>query len=301
MEKQLERIGLVYHPDYNIDLGPHIFPARKYQMIYDLVKQDRNLASLYVYKPEPAKDKDLALVHTKEFLKDFFSLKITERTQYSELPLTKQIVQSFVLAVGGTILATELTGKYKFVYHIGGGFHHSMPDRAEGFCYLNDAAIAVKLYQKAYPGRKILFIDLDLHQGNGNSVIFQEDSDVFTFSMHQENLYPKKEKSGLDIPLEEGTDDGKYLELLLESLRKIESDFKPDLIFYIAGADPFEGDSLGDLKLTLQGLRKRDKIVRDFVRALDVPAVILPAGGYAKDFYDTVTIHYNTIKVFATD
>lgn len=176
-----------------------------------------------------------------------------------------------------------------------------MPDRAEGFCYLNDAAIAVKLYQRTYPGRKILFIDLDLHQGNGNSVVFQEDSDVFTFSMHQENLYPKKEKSGLDIPLEEGTEDGKYLELLTESLHKIKSDFKPDLIFYIAGADPFEGDSLGDLKLTLQGLRKRDKIVRDFVRALDVPAVILPAGGYAKDFYDTVTIHYNTIKVFATD
>ncbi|EMO12401.1 histone deacetylase family protein [Leptospira santarosai str. HAI821] len=292
---------MVYHPDYNIDLGPHIFPARKYQMIYDLVKQDHKLANLYVYRPEPAKDKDLALVHTEEFLNDFFSLKITERTQSSELPLTKQIVQSFVLAVGGTILATELTEKYKFVYHIGGGFHHSMPDRAEGFCYLNDAAIAVKLYQRAYPGRKILFIDLDLHQGNGNSVVFQEDPDVFTFSMHQENLYPKKEKSGLDIPLEEGTNDGKYLELLVESLRKIESDFKPDLIFYIAGADPFEGDSLGDLKLTFQGLRKRDKIVRDFVSALDVSAVILPAGGYAKDFYDTVTIHYNTIKVFAAD
>ncbi|EMM77253.1 histone deacetylase family protein [Leptospira santarosai str. 2000030832] len=292
---------MVYHPDYNIDLGPHIFPARKYQMIYDLVKQDHKLANLYVYRPEPATDKDLALVHTEEFLNDFFSLKITERTQSSELPLTKQIVQSFVLAVGGTILATELTEKYKFVYHIGGGFHHSMPDRAEGFCYLNDAAIAVKLYQRAYPGRKILFIDLDLHQGNGNSVVFQEDPDVFTFSMHQENLYPKKEKSGLDIPLEEGTNDGKYLELLVESLRKIESDFKPDLIFYIAGADPFEGDSLGDLKLTFQGLRKRDKIVRDFVSALDVSAVILPAGGYAKDFYDTVTIHYNTIKVFAAD
>ncbi|AYV56931.1 histone deacetylase family protein [Leptospira kmetyi] len=301
MEKQLERIGLVYHPDYNMDLGPHVFPARKYQMVYNLVKQDPKLADLYVYKPDPAKEKDLALVHTKEFLKDFFSLKITERTQYSELPLTKQIVQSFVLAVGGTILATELTQKYKFVYHIGGGFHHSMPDRAEGFCYLNDAAIAGKLYQKKHPGKKILFIDLDLHQGNGNSVVFQGDPDVFTFSMHQENLYPKKEKSGLDIPLGEGTDDKKYLELLEKSLNDIKADFKPDLIFYIAGADPFEGDSLGDLKLTFQGLRKRDKIVRDFALALNAPAVILPAGGYAKDFHDTVTIHYNTIKVFAAD
>ncbi|WP_086005180.1 histone deacetylase [Leptospira alstonii] len=301
MEKQLERIGLVYHPDYNLDLGPHIFPARKYQMVYDLVKQDHKLADLYVYKPDPAKDKDLALVHTKEFLKDFFSLKLTERTQYSELPLTEQIVHSFVLAVGGTILAMELTQKYKFVYHIGGGFHHSLPDRAEGFCYLNDAAIAGKLYQKTYPGKKILFIDLDLHQGNGNSVVFQEDPDAFTFSMHQENLYPKKERSGLDVPLEEGTEDKKYLELLVESLRKIESEFKPDLIFYIAGADPFEGDSLGDLKLTFQGLRKRDKIVRDFANKLNAPTVILPAGGYAKDFYDTVTIHYNTIKVFAAD
>ncbi|PJZ57861.1 histone deacetylase family protein [Leptospira barantonii] len=301
MEKQLERIGLVYHPDYNMDLGPHVFPARKYQMVYNLVKQDPKLADLYIYKPEPAKEKDLALVHTKEFLKDFFSLKLTERTQYSELPLTKQIVQSFVLAVGGTILATELTQKYKFVYHIGGGFHHSMPDRAEGFCYLNDAAIAGKLYQKEHPGKKILFIDLDLHQGNGNSVVFQEDPDVFTFSMHQDNLYPKKEKSGLDIPLGEGTDDKQYLELLEKSLNEIKADFKPDLIFYIAGADPFEGDSLGDLKLTFQGLRKRDKVVKDFALALNAPVVILPAGGYAKDFHDTVTIHYNTIKVFAAD
>lgn len=302
MEKHLERIGLVYHPDYNLDLGPHVFPARKYQMVYDLVKRDSKLSNLYIYKPDLAKTKDLSLVHTQEFLDDFFSLKITERTQYSELPLTKQIVHSFVLAVGGTILSMELTQKYKFVYHIGGGFHHSMPDRAEGFCYLNDAAIASKLYQKEYPGKKILFIDLDLHQGNGNSFVFQDDPDVFIFSMHQENLYPKKEKSDLDISLEEGTDDKEYLELLKKSLHKIESDFKPDLIFYIAGADPFEGDSLGDLKLTFQGLRKRDQIIRDFVYSLnDTRVVILPAGGYAKDFYDTVTIHYNTIKIFAAD
>ncbi|MDV6234586.1 histone deacetylase [Leptospira ellisii] len=301
MEKQLERIGLVYHPDYNMDLGPHVFPARKYQMVYNLVKQDPKLASLYIYKPEPAREKDLALVHTGEFLQDFFGLKLTERTQYSELPLTKQIVQSFVLAVGGTILATELTEKYRFVYHIGGGFHHSMPDRAEGFCYLNDAAIAVKLHQLRNPGKKILFIDLDLHQGNGNSVVFQDDPDVFTFSMHQENLYPKKEKSGMDVPLEEGTDDKTYLQLLENSLDTIASSFRPDLILYIAGADPFEGDSLGDLKLTFQGLRKRDKTIRDFALKTGAPAVILPAGGYAKDFHDTVTIHYNTIKIFAAD
>ncbi|TGM61665.1 histone deacetylase [Leptospira adleri] len=301
MEKQLERIGLVYHPDYNMDLGPHVFPARKYQMVYNLVKQDPKLANLYVHKPDPAKEKELALVHTKEFLKDFFSLKLTERTQYSELPLTKQIVESFVLAVGGTILAAELTRKYRFVYHIGGGFHHSMPDRAEGFCYLNDAAIAGKLFLKENPGKKVLFIDLDLHQGNGNSIVFQNEPNVFTFSMHQENLYPKKEKSGMDIALDEGTDDKKYHALLEKSLDQIQSSFQPDLIFYIAGADPFEGDSLGDLKLTFQGLRKRDKIVRDFAIRVDAPVVILPAGGYAKDFHDTVTIHYNTIKVFAAD
>ncbi|TGK31831.1 histone deacetylase [Leptospira gomenensis] len=301
MEKQLERIGLVYHPDYNMDLGPHVFPARKYQMVYNLVKQDPKLASLYIYKPESAREKDLALVHTEEFLRDFFGLKLTERTQYSELPLTKQIVQSFVLAVGGTILATELTEKYRFVYHIGGGFHHSMPDRAEGFCYLNDAAIAVKLYQLRNPGKKILFVDLDLHQGNGNSVVFQNDPNVFTFSMHQENLYPKKETSGMDVPLEEGTDDQTYLQLLENSLERIVSSFRPDLIVYIAGADPFEGDSLGDLKLTFQGLRKRDKAIRDFALKTNARAVILPAGGYAKDFHDTVTIHYNTIKIFAAD
>ncbi|TGL28450.1 histone deacetylase [Leptospira koniambonensis] len=300
LRQLLERLALVYHPEYNMDLGPHVFPARKYAMIYNQVKEDPKLSSLPALQPAPVGEEELSLVHTPEFISDFMNLRYTDRTMYSELPLNQTMVRSFCLGVGGTILATEMTENYKYVYHIGGGFHHSMPDRAEGFCYLNDAAIATKLYLQKYPERKVLFIDLDLHQGNGNARIFQGDPSVWTFSMHQEELYPKKEKSNLDIPLENGTNDKTYLSRLQEGLDKIQKEFKPDLIYYFAGADPFEDDSLGDLKLTFDGLKARDKMVKTFADSLDIPVVVMPAGGYARNFHDTVRIHFNTIRVFAS-
>ncbi|EPG76350.1 histone deacetylase family protein [Leptospira fainei serovar Hurstbridge str. BUT 6] len=300
LRQKLERIALIYHPEYNMDLGAHVFPARKYGMIYNLVKEDPKLSGLVALQPAPVGVEELSLVHTPEFLSDFMNLRYTDRTMYSELPLNKEIVRSFCLGVGGTILATETTENYKYVYHIGGGFHHSMPDRAEGFCYLNDAAVATKLYLQKYPDKKVLYIDLDLHQGNGNAKVFKDDRSVWTFSMHQEQLYPKKEHSSLDIPLDNGTDDKTYLKALVQGLDKTRANFTPDLIYYFAGADPFEDDSLGDLKLTFEGLKKRDKIVKEFADSLDVPVVILPAGGYARNFHDTVRIHFNTIRVFAS-
>ncbi|WP_207761491.1 histone deacetylase family protein [Leptospira perolatii] len=300
MRKKLERLALVYHPEYNMDLGPHVFPARKYAMIYNLIKEDPKLSSLPAFQPAPVGEEELLLVHTPEFVSDFMNLRYTDRTMYSELPLNSTIVRSFCLGVGGTILATESTENYRYVYHIGGGFHHSMPDRAEGFCYLNDAAIATEIYLQRYPDRKVLFLDLDLHQGNGNARIFKDNPSVWTFSMHQEELYPKKEVSTLDIPLPNGIKDEGYLEALSGGLAKIRSTFQPDLIYYFAGADPFEDDSLGDLKLTFDGLKRRDKMVKEFADELNAAVVILPAGGYARNFHDTVRIHFNTIRVFAS-
>lgn len=290
---------IIYSPFYNLDLGRHVFPAQKYSLIYDRIKSDSKLKDIEIVAPDRANMEDLELVHTNSYLDDLFSYEHTFRTMYSELPLTRSIIDSFLFGVGGTIQAMKLAKDYNFCFNLGGGYHHSFPDKAEGFCYLNDVAIATKMYQLENPGKNVLIIDLDLHQGNGNSYIFQDDPSVFTYSMHQGNIYPKKEASTLDLSLEPGIKDKEYLKILDESLSNIKMNFKPDIIFYLAGADPYEYDSLGELKISMNGLKDRDRRVRDFSLECDVSTVIVTAGGYAKDPNDTVCIHYNSVKVFS--
>lgn len=291
--------AIVYSPKYDLQLGDHVFPATKFSKIMEKISGERAFRKYRVYFPEKAAKNDLRLVHTEDYLNDLFELNHTSSTSYSELPLNEGIIDAFSYACGGTILATELSRTHKFIFHVGGGFHHSFPEHAEGFCYLNDGAIGARYFQRKFPTAKVLFIDLDLHQGNGNSYIFQGDHSVFTFSMHQENLYPKKENSSLDIPLDEGCDDSHYLKKLQKGLKKIESVFRPDLVFYLAGADPYEHDMLGSLKITMDGLIQRDILVKKFAEKIQCPLVVLLAGGYARDFSDTIQIHFNTAKVFS--
>lgn len=292
-------MALVYHSHYNLDLPSHVFPAFKYSQIYNKLKQDPRFASWDVHLPKPASREELELVHPIEYLEDLFSYEHTSRTHLSELPLTQSIVESFLLGVGGTILASELTQSHSYAFNIGGGYHHSFPDRAEGFCYLNDIAIAIRKRQRIFSNERVLVIDLDLHQGNGNSFIFQNDERVFTFSMHQENIYPKKEPSNLDIPLPNGIQDKEYLVLLHEALSEIQKSFKPEFVFYVAGADPYLDDSLGDLKLSIKGLQDRDSMVKEFCHNLEIPCVITLGGGYARDFRHTIQIHFNTLQAFS--
>lgn len=289
---------LFYNPLYNLELGRHVFPAQKYSYIYDRIKNDPELDGFEVASPDRARMEDLELVHTFSYLEDLFSYEHTFRTMHSELPLTRNIVESFLYGVGGTVMAMEHTDRYQFCFNIGGGYHHSMPDHAEGFCYLNDVAIAAKLFQYNNPDKKVLIVDLDLHQGNGNSYIFKDDPDVFTFSMHQGNLYPKKEESDLDIALEPGIKDKEYMRLLDEALGKIKKEFKPDIIFYLSGADPYEDDSLGELKISMKGMIEKDVRMKEFSLKLGVSTVIVTAGGYAREPEDTVQIHYNSIRAF---
>lgn len=288
----------VYSHKYNLQLMGHVFPAVKYEQLFNLISMDEELGKVEIYHPEPVFRNALEKVHTKEFLDDLFSLKMTDSTRFSELPLNQTILETFLYGVGGTLLSTELIEKHQFVFNIGGGYHHSYADHAEGFCYLNDVAVASREFLRKYPEKKILIVDLDVHQGNGNSSIFQNEERVFTFSMHQENLYPKKEKSDLDIGLPDGCGNGEYLSRLDESLNQISSTLKPDLIYYLAGADPFEDDRLGGLKLTKEGLRERDRKVKDFAIQNQAGVVILTAGGYANNTVDTVQIHFNTAKEF---
>ncbi|TGL44921.1 histone deacetylase family protein [Leptospira perdikensis] len=290
--------ALIYHSSYNLELPGHVFPAHKYSHLYNRVKRDPVYASWDILLPKKAEDADLELVHTKEYLDDLFSYEHTSRTMYSELPLNRSIVESFTYGVGGTIMAAELSKKFQFAFNMGGGYHHSFPDRAEGFCYLNDVAIAIRKQRETDPNSNALIIDLDLHQGNGNSYIFQYDDKVYTFSMHQGNLYPKKEVSNLDVDLEPNTKDDEYLTALEKSLNQIRKDFDSNIIYYVAGADPYEDDSLGELKISMKGLKERDLMVRKFAETLNVPCVVTLAGGYARDFRDTVEIHFNTITAF---
>jgi acetoin utilization deacetylase AcuC-like enzyme len=293
--------AFVYSYKINLTLDDHIFPGNKYKRIYELICLDESFSEIEFFEPEPASLDELKLVHTDEYLDDIFSYRITERTRYSELPLNPHIIECFTYGVGGTILATDKTKEFQFVYFIGGGFHHSFRDHAEGFCYFNDVAIATEIYLKKNPDHKILIIDLDVHQGNGNSHYFENRNQIYTFSMHQENLYPKKQNSNLDISLADNTKDAEYLELLESSLLKIESEFKPNLVYYLAGADPFENDSLGSIKLSLKGLANRDILVKKYLTRNHLNTVILTAGGYAKNFNDTVAIHIQTAKIFASE
>ncbi len=283
----------VYSDKYLVDLGDHPFRTNKYKGVYEKLLYEGILKEEEVLKPEMIDFDELLIVHTNEYLEDLKNLRITMRTMYSEIPLNEEIVEMFLLACDGTYKASLLAIENGFAFHCGGGFHHAYEDHAEGFCYLNDIAYAIRKIKL-----KTLVIDLDVHQGNGTAYIFRNDRNVFTFSMHQEYLYPiPKEKSSLDIGLLAGTEDENYLKILLSTLDRIFREFIPEFIVYVAGADVFYDDMLANLKLTKEGIRKRDEIVIKYAYEKKIPIVVVLAGGYSKRFEDLVEIHSNTAKV----
>jgi len=286
----------IYSPKYQVDLGSHPFRTEKYRLVHDaLIKQGFMRESGFI-EPEPATIEDLLLVHTRKYIDDLKNLCWTPRTLRSELPLTREIVEAFILSAGGTILTARKALEKRKAIHIGGGWHHAFPDHGEGFCYLNDVAIAIRKLQKEGKIQKAMIIDCDLHQGNGNARIFQSDKNVFTFSIHQENLYPVKEKSDLDIGLPDFAGDEEYLGVLRKHIPKILKVHQPDLVIYVAGADPYKEDQLGTLQLTMEGLKQRDRFIFQQCKGNEVPVGVVLAGGYASKLQDTVQIHLNTCK-----
>jgi len=293
---------VVHSSRYRIDIGLHVFPTEK----YDLIRA--RLVGVDVVEPQPATWEQLALVHTTEYLARLRHGTLTdEDVAQLELPWSTEMVEGFRLMVGGTILAAEIacgselrTEKLEVrtrnpvVCHVGGGLHHAFPNHGEGFCPFNDVAVAVRVLQAGGVERTAI-VDLDVHHGNGTAFIFESDPRVMTFSMHQQHNYPMwKPKSTLDIGLADGTHDATYLEKLSAALPRVLA-HGPQCVFYLAGADPFEDDQLGGLRLTKEGLRRRDRLVIDAVRASHVPLVIVLAGGYARRVEDTVAIHCATI------
>lgn len=289
-------MAFIYSKHYYADIGVHVFPIIKYREVYEKLIRSGDFDPSDFLEPEPARDDQLGLIHTREYLQDLQNCAWTPRTIYSELPISKEIVHLFRLAAGGTILACREAIKQGWAVHLCGGFHHAFADKAEGFCYINDLAVAARVIQTEGLVRKIAIVDCDLHQGNGTAKIFQKDDSVFTFSMHQRDLYPVKEKSDLDMHLPIGVTDDAYLSHLEKALTQIMVEFQPGFVLYQAGADPYEQDQLGSLSLTIEGLKKRDTYVFETCKKKGVPVAVTLGGGYAFHTDDTVQIHYNTCE-----
>jgi acetoin utilization deacetylase AcuC-like enzyme len=288
---------LVYHPGYNLDLGAHVFPARKYRLIRDGLVAKGIADPADILAPESATDEDVLRVHTAEYVHKLKTGTLTASEQMRlELPFSRQVVDAFWLAAGGSILAARCAVQEGFGVNLGGGFHHAFPGHGEGFCMLNDVAIAVRRMQADRAAERVLVVDADVHQGNGTAYIFKDDSSVFTLSIHQARNYPEpKPPSDLDINLEDGVGDEEYLRELRRGLDDSLARSSPDLIVYVAGADPYGDDQLGGLALTLAGLRQRDDLLFAEARRRGVPVAVALAGGYARDTEDTVRIHMNTV------
>ncbi len=294
-----EPIRLVYSKDYAVDIGTHVFPTLKYNLIRErLLSRSAFKARLEFVQPEPAGDEDILLVHDKPYLEKLNKGELSDEEIFRlEVPYSKKLVSASLLCCGGTILATEIALSKRLGIHIGGGFHHAFPDHGEGFCVLNDIAVAISKAIKDKRIGRALVVDCDLHHGNGTASIFKGDPSVFTFSIHQENNYPFfKPKSNLDIGLRDRATDKEYLAALRDNVPKIVSDFKPELIMFVAGADPYKDDQIGGLSLSKEGLKKRDEFVYNQAKNFAVPIAVVLAGGYAYNKEDTVEIHYNTIE-----
>ncbi len=294
---------VVHSDDYACDIGPHVFPTEKYAGVRTRLVSEGWVTEDAILEPPLASREELLAVHTPEFLADLEALRWSPRTMRSELPLTEEIVRAYVRAAGGTLLASRRALDQRAGIHLGGGFHHAYADHAEGFCYLNDLAVAARVLEREGRIRRAAVVDLDVHQGNGTARIFEGDPSVFTLSIHQENNYPVlKERGSLDVGLADRTGDADYLRELERALeRALERvwEFAPGLVLYQAGADPYADDVLGGLGLSLDGLQRRDRMVIEGCAARDIPVVVTLGGGYARRVEDTVAIHAATCRIAA--
>jgi len=295
-------LKVVYSARYRIDIGLHVFPTDKYQRVHARLVETGVIQPADVIEPQPATWDELALVHTREYLGKMREGRLSrEDVEQLELPWSAEMVEGFRLMTGGTIQAALLAANPKshgpnpVACHLGGGLHHAFPNHGEGFCPFNDVAVAARVLQSRGLER-IAIVDLDVHHGNGTAFVFESDPRVFTFSMHQQHNYPMwKPKGSLDIGLADGADDAAFLRELERALPAVMA-HRPQSVFYLAGADPYEDDQLGGLRLTREGLRQRDRLVVDAVGREGVPLIVTLAGGYARRVEDTVAIHAATVE-----
>jgi len=287
---------LVYHERYDLRLGSHVFPAQKYRLIRERLLADGAADEADFLEPAPILDEQLHLVHDRGWIQrlKFGTLSYHEIVKL-EIPYSRHVVDGFWLAAGGTLLAARKALDTGVAFNIGGGFHHAFHGHGEGFCAINDVAVAIRVLQQEEAVGTAAVLDCDVHHGNGTAAIFAGDPAVDTISLHQLNNYPsEKPASSIDIHLDDGAGDEEYLKRLREVCGTV-LPHRPDLLVYVAGADPYCEDELGGLSLTLDGLRARDRLVFESAREYGVPVAVVLAGGYAAKTEDTVTIHCNTV------
>jgi acetoin utilization deacetylase AcuC-like enzyme len=315
---------LIYSDNYYLPIGAHVFPAEKYRRIHDRLLANNVADANDFLEPQPASDDDILLVHTPEYVHKLKTGTLSPREEMAlEVPFSQELVRAFWLAAGGSILAAHQALTDRVAINIGGGFHHAFPNHGEGFCMIHDVAVAIRRLQRDGEIRTAMTVDCDVHQGNGTAAIFAAQrtpgqplpsvggstspvhgarhrndgaSDVFTISLHQQNNYPMvKPPSSIDVDLPDDIGDDDYLAWLDNALSSGLRQCVPDLMCYIAGADPYEHDQLGGLSLTIDGLKKRDELVFRVARARGIPVMVTYAGGYAQNVEDTVTIHTDTV------
>jgi acetoin utilization deacetylase AcuC-like enzyme len=316
---------LVYSDDYYLPIGAHVFPAEKYRRIHDRLLETGVAETSDFVTPQPASDQDVLLVHTPAYVHKLKTGTLSAREELElEVPYSPELVRAFWMAAGGSILAADYALNNRVGFNIGGGFHHAFPDHGEGFCMIHDVAVAIRRMQRDEKITRAMTVDCDVHQGNGTAVIFANTraltgalpstspsarrplspakmrgtyaGDVFTISLHQENNYPMwKPPSSIDVDLPDEIGDEDYLAWLDNALSSGLRQFEPELICYVAGADPYREDQLGGLSLTIEGLKRRDQLVFRVAHARGIPVMVTFAGGYAQRVEDTVTIHCNTV------
>jgi acetoin utilization deacetylase AcuC-like enzyme len=322
---------LVYSDAYYLPIGEHVFPAEKYRRTRQRLLANGVAEATDFLEPEPATDDDVLLVHTPDYVHKLRTGTLSAREELAlEVPYSRELVNAFWLAAGGSMLAARHALADRVSVNIGGGFHHAFPDHGEGFCMIHDVAVAIRRLQRDGKIHTAMTVDCDVHQGNGTAAIFAAKrapgnplpsaagspsatqgirrknlnaSDVFTISLHQHNNYPQwKPPSSIDVDLPDGMRDDEYLSWLDNALSSGLRRSEPDLLCYIAGADPYKEDQLGGLSLSIEGLKKRDELVFRVAQARNIPVMVTFAGGYARNIEDTVTIHSNTViaakKVF---
>jgi acetoin utilization deacetylase AcuC-like enzyme len=288
---------LVYHERYDLNLGAHVFPSQKFRLIAEALLAEGIATKADFLGPEPASDEDILRVHTADWVRKLKTGALTaSEVMKLEVPYSPELVEAVWLAAGGTILAAQSALRDGFGANLGGGFHHAYPGHGEGFCAIHDVAVAIRRLQADKAVRKAMVVDTDVHHGNGTAAIFAGDESVFTISIHQENNYPPhKPPSNIDLNMWDRADDVEYLGELIPVVQKSLDEFRPDIVFYVGGADPFCEDQLGGLSLTKRGLSERDRKVFEEVRRRGIPVATTLAGGYARRVEDTVRIHVNTI------
>lgn len=285
---------------YTFPLPPeHRFPIAKYEMLRHRVVARALVPAARVHEPARASGDALRLVHTDDYV-DRLTNGWLDAAELRRLgfPWSDALVERSYRAVGGTCEAASAALEDGIAMNLAGGTHHAFADRGEGFCVFNDVAVAIRGLQHERRIERAAIVDLDVHQGNGTHAIFGGDSTVFTFSVHASRNYPFAKVPGcLDVELADGTGDDEYLAVLGDALPRVLAAARPDLVVYLAGADPHVGDRLGRLALTLDGLARRDAMVIGACREVGIPVAITIAGGYGRDIGDTVEAHLNTVRV----